>query len=202
LRPAKGEMKKRRREMGEILRLQTPLRDEDVEALRIGQKVLLSGVVYTARDAAHRRMMDLIEAGKPLPIDIKGQVIYYVGPAPAKPGRPIGSAGPTTSYRMDVYSPKLLELGLKGMIGKGKRSKEVIDALVRYKGVYFGATGGAGALLARSVLEAEVVAYEDLGPEAIRRLVVRDLPLIVVNDVLGQDLYEEGVKRYSRQPQA
>jgi fumarate hydratase subunit beta len=202
LRPAKGEMEKRRREMGEILRLQTPLRDEDVEALRIGQKVLLSGVVYTARDAAHRRMMDLIEAGKPLPIDIKGQVIYYVGPAPAKPGRPIGSAGPTTSYRMDVYSPKLLELGLKGMIGKGKRSKEVIDALVRYKGVYFGATGGAGALLARSVLEAEVVAYEDLGPEAIRRLVVRDLPLIVVNDVLGQDLYEEGVKRYSRQPQA
>jgi fumarate hydratase subunit beta len=195
-------MEKRRREMGEILRLQTPLRDEDVEALRIGQKVLLSGVVYTARDAAHRRMMDLIEAGKPLPIDIKGQVIYYVGPAPAKPGRPIGSAGPTTSYRMDVYSPKLLELGLKGMIGKGKRSKEVIDALVRYKGVYFGATGGAGALLARSVLEAEVVAYEDLGPEAIRRLVVRDLPLIVVNDVLGQDLYEEGVKRYSRQPQA
>ena len=202
MRPAKGEMEKRRREMGEILRLQTPLRDEDVEALRIGQKVLLSGVVYTARDAAHRRMMDLIEAGKPLPIDIKGQVIYYVGPAPAKPGRPIGSAGPTTSYRMDVYSPKLLELGLKGMIGKGKRSKEVIDALVRYKGVYFGATGGAGALLARSVLEAEVVAYEDLGPEAIRRLVVRDLPLIVVNDVLGQDLYEEGVKRYSRQPQA
>jgi fumarate hydratase subunit beta len=195
-------MEKRRREMGEILRLQTPLRDEDVEALRIGQKVLLSGVVYTARDAAHRRMMDLIEAGKPLPIDIKGQVIYYVGPAPAKPGRPIGSAGPTTSYRMDVYSPKLLELGLKGMIGKGKRSKEVIDALVRYKGVYFGATGGAGALLARSVLETEVVAYEDLGPEAIRRLVVRDLPLIVVNDVLGQDLYEEGVKRYSRQPQA
>jgi fumarate hydratase subunit beta len=188
--------------MGEILRLQTPLGDEDVEALRIGQKVLLSGVVYTARDAAHRRMMDLMEAGKPLPIDIKGQVIYYVGPAPAKPGRPIGSAGPTTSYRMDVYSPKLLELGLKGMIGKGKRSKEVIDALVRYKGVYFGATGGAGALLARSVLEAEVVAYEDLGPEAIRRLVVRDLPLIVVNDVLGQDLYEEGVKRYSRQPHA
>ncbi len=188
--------------MGEILRLQTPLRDEDVEALRIGQKVLLSGVVYTARDAAHRRMMDLIEAGKPLPIDIRGQVIYYVGPAPAKPGRPIGSAGPTTSYRMDVYSPKLLELGLKGMIGKGKRSKEVIEALMKYKGVYFGATGGAGALLARSVLEAEVVAYEDLGPEAIRRLVVRDLPLIVVNDVLGQDLYEEGVKKYSRQPQA
>lgn len=184
--------------MGEILRLEPPLSDRDVESLRIGQKVLLSGVVYTARDAAHRRMMDLIEAGKPLPIDIRGQVIYYVGPAPAKPGRPIGSAGPTTSYRMDVYSPKLLELGLKGMIGKGKRSKEVIDAIVRYKGVYFGATGGAGALLARSVIEAEVVAYEDLGPEAIRRLVVRDLPLVVVNDVLGQDLYEEGVKRYRR----
>lgn len=184
--------------MSEMTRLTTPLGEQDVERLRIGQKVLLNGVVYTARDAAHKRLMELIQAGKPLPIDIRGQVIYYVGPSPAKPGRPIGSAGPTTSYRMDAFAPKLLELGLKGMIGKGKRAPEVIQAMVRHKAVYFGATGGAGALLARSVLEAEVVAYEDLGPEAIRRLVVRDLPLMVVNDVLGQDLYEEGVRRYSR----
>ncbi len=184
--------------MSDVIRLTTPLRDEDVEKLRIGQKVFLNGVVYTARDAAHKRLMDLIEAQQPLPIDIRGQVIYYVGPSPAKPGRPIGSAGPTTSYRMDAYAPKLMELGLKGMIGKGKRAQEVIQAMVRYKAVYFGATGGAGALLARSVLEAQVVAYEDLGPEAIRRLVVKDLPVMVVNDVLGQDLYEEGVRRYAR----
>ncbi len=184
--------------MSQVTRLTTPLRDQDVEQLRIGQKVLLNGVVYTARDAAHKRLMDLIQAGKALPIEIKGQVIYYVGPSPAKPGRPIGSAGPTTSYRMDAYAPKLMELGLKGMIGKGKRAPEVIQAMVRHKAVYFGATGGAGALLARSVLEAEIVAYEDLGPEAIRRLVVKDLPLMVVNDVLGHDLYEEGVRRYAR----
>jgi fumarate hydratase subunit beta len=184
--------------MSDVIRLTTPLRDEDVEQLRIGQKVLLNGIVYTARDAAHKRLMDLIQSGESLPIDIRGQVIYYVGPSPAKPGRPIGSAGPTTSYRMDAYAPKLMELGLKGMIGKGKRAPEVIQAMVRYKAVYFGATGGAGALLARSVLEAQVVAYEDLGPEAIRKLLVRDLPVMVVNDVLGQDLYEEGVRRYSR----
>ncbi|MEJ5375224.1 MAG: Fe-S-containing hydro-lyase [bacterium] len=184
--------------MSDVIKLTTPLRDEDVEKLRIGQKVFLNGVVYTARDAAHKRLMDLIQARQPLPIDIRGQVIYYVGPSPAKPGRPIGSAGPTTSYRMDAYAPKLMELGLKGMIGKGKRAQEVIQAMVRYKAVYFGATGGAGALLARSVLEAQVVAYEDLGPEAIRRLVVKDLPVMVVNDVLGQDLYEEGVRRYAR----
>lgn len=184
--------------MDKTLRLTTPLRDEDIEGLRIGQKVLLNGVIYTARDAAHRRLMDLIEAGSPLPIDLRGQVIYYVGPTPAKPGKPIGSAGPTTSYRMDLYSPKLIELGLKGMIGKGKRAKEVIEAMVRHKAVYFGATGGAGALLAKCVLECEVVAYEDLGPEAIRRLVVRELPVVVINDTLGQDLYEEGVRKYAR----
>ncbi len=184
--------------MSEIIRLTTPLTDADVEPLRIGQKVLLNGVVYTGRDAAHKRLMDLIQENKPLPIDIRGQVIYYVGPSPAKPGRPIGSAGPTTSYRMDPYAPKLMELGLKGMIGKGKRAHEVIQAMMKHKAVYFGATGGAGALLARAVVEAQVVAYEDLGPEAIRRLVVKDLPVMVVNDVLGQDLYDEGVRQYAR----
>jgi fumarate hydratase subunit beta len=159
-------------------------------------------VIYTGRDAAHKRLMDLIQSGKPLPIDLRGQIIYYVGPSPAKPGRPIGSAGPTTSYRMDAFSPKLIELGLKGMIGKGKRAPVVIEAMVRYKAVYFGATGGAAALLARCVMEAEVVAYDDLGPEAIRRLVVKDLPVMVVNDVLGNDLYDEGVKQYSRESRA
>jgi fumarate hydratase subunit beta len=184
--------------MAKIIRLTTPLLDSDVEELRIGQKILLSGVIYTGRDAAHKRLMELIASGGPLPFDLKGQVIYYVGPSPARPGRPIGSAGPTTSYRMDPYAPKLMELGLKGMIGKGKRAREVIEAMVRYKAVYFGATGGAGALLARSILRAELVAYEDLGPEAIRRLEVRDFPVMVINDVLGQDLYEEGVRRYLR----
>lgn len=186
--------------MTEIIRLTTPLSDADVEPLRIGQKVLLNGVVYTGRDAAHKRLLDLIEKDQPLPIDLRGQVIYYVGPTPARPGRPIGSAGPTTSYRMDSYAPKLLALGLKGMIGKGKRSPEVIEAMVRWKAVYFGATGGAAALLARSIRESEIVAYEDLGPEAVRRLVVEDFPVMVVNDVLGQDLYEEGVRKYARQP--
>lgn len=182
----------------EIWRLETPLHDADVEALRIGQKVLLNGVIYTGRDAAHKRLFELIQLGEPLPLNIQGQVIYYVGPTPAKPGRPIGSAGPTTSYRMDTYVPTLLAMGLKGMIGKGKRGSEVVEAMKKYKAVYFGATGGAGALLAKSVLKSEVLAYEDLGPEAIRRLVVQDFPVVVVNDVLGQDLYEEGVRRYGR----
>jgi fumarate hydratase subunit beta len=183
--------------MADIIRLTTPLKDKDVEPLRIGQKVLLNGIIYTGRDAAHKRLVDLIEARQPLPIELQGQVIYYVGPTPAKPGRPIGSAGPTTSYRMDAFAPKLIELGLKGMIGKGKRSAQVLEAMQRFKAVYFGATGGAGALLSKSILEAEVVAYEDLGPEAIRRLRVQDFPVMVVNDVLGQDLYEEGVRRYA-----
>jgi fumarate hydratase subunit beta len=184
--------------MTDMIRLTTPLTDASLEPLRIGHKVLLSGVIYTGRDAAHKRLMDLILAGNALPLDIQGQVIYYVGPTPAKPGRPIGSAGPTTSYRMDAYAPKLMELGLKGMIGKGKRAPEVVAAMVKHKAVYFGATGGAGALLARSILESRIVAYEDLGPEAIRRLVVRDFPVMVVNDVLGNDLYDEGVRRYAR----
>jgi len=184
--------------MSDAIRLKTPLSDADVAKLKIGDKVLLNGVIYTGRDAAHKRLIDLVEAGKPLPIDIKGQVIYYVGPAPAKPGQAIGSAGPTTSYRMDAYSPKLMELGLKGMIGKGMRKKEVIEAMKKYKAVYFAATGGAGALLAKAIKKAQIVAYEDLGPEAINRLEVVDFPLIVVNDVQGNDLYDEGMKKYAR----
>jgi fumarate hydratase subunit beta len=193
-------MKDKETPMTEILRLTTPLKDKDVVPLRIGQKVLLNGVIFTGRDAAHKRLVDLIQSGHPLPIDLQGQVIYYVGPTPAKPGQPIGSAGPTTSYRMDAYASRLMAVGLKGMIGKGKRGHEVIEAMKKYKAVYFGATGGAGALLAKSILQADIVAYEDLGPEAVRRLVVRDFPVVVVNDVLGQDLYEEGVRRYAREP--
>jgi fumarate hydratase subunit beta len=184
--------------MSEAIRLKTPLSDADVEKLKIGDKVLLNGVIYTGRDAAHKRLFDLLMQGKPLPIDLKGQVIYYVGPAPAKPGRPIGSAGPTTSGRMDAYSPKLIEAGLKGMIGKGMRKKEVIEAMKKYKAVYFAATGGAGALLAKAIRKAEVVAYEDLGPEAISRLEVVDFPVTVVNDTRGNDLYAEGMKKYAR----
>ena len=184
--------------MNEPIRLKTPLRDEDVERLRIGDRVLINGIIYTGRDAAHKRLIDLLREGKDLPFDIQGQVIYYVGPAPAKPGQAIGSAGPTTSYRMDAYSPSLIEKGLKGMIGKGMRSEAVKEAMIKHKAVYFAATGGAGALLAKRVKKAAVVAYEDLGPEAIRRLEVEDLPVIVVNDVRGNDLYTEGEKRYRR----
>jgi fumarate hydratase subunit beta len=183
--------------MEEAIRLTTPLQTQDVEQLRIGDRVLLSGVVYTARDAAHKRLMQLIEAGDPLPFDLAGQVIYYVGPSPAKPGRPIGAAGPTTSYRMDAYAPELIARGLKGMIGKGARNQAVKDAMQRHKAVYFAAIGGAGALMARSILSAEVIAYPELGPEAIRRLEVKDFPVIVVNDTHAGDLYNEGVKRYA-----
>ncbi|MGQ9693548.1 MAG: Fe-S-containing hydro-lyase [Thermodesulfobacteriota bacterium] len=180
------------------LRLKTPLTDADVEKLKAGDKVLLNGVIYTGRDAAHKRLFDLLQEGKPLPIDLKGQVIYYVGPAPAKPGQAIGSAGPTTSGRMDAYSPKLMEVGLKGMIGKGMRQKEVVEAMKKYKAVYFAATGGAGALLAKAIKKAEIVAYEDLGPEAISRLEVEDFPVIVVNDIYGNDLYQQGMAKYAR----
>jgi fumarate hydratase subunit beta len=184
--------------MSEAIRLKTPLSDADVEKLKAGDKVLLNGVIYTGRDAAHKRLYDLLMEGKPMPIEVKGQVIYYVGPAPAKPGQVIGSAGPTTSGRMDAYSPKLIELGLKGMIGKGMRKKEVVEAMKKYKAVYFAATGGAGALLAKAIKKAQVVAYEDLGPEAINRLEVEDFPVIVVNDTKGNDLYEEGMRKYAR----
>ena len=184
--------------MANEIRLKTPLTDADIDQLKIGDKVLISGVIYTARDAAHKRMIDLVHAGKELPIDVKGQIIYYVGPTPARPGKPIGSAGPTTSYRMDAYAPKMMELGMKGMIGKGNRAPEVIEAMKKYKAVYFGATGGASAVLSRSVKKAEVVAYEDLGPEAIRRLEVEDFPAVVINDTLGNDLYAEGAKKYRK----
>jgi len=184
--------------MSQAIRLKTPLSDADVAKLKAGDKVLLNGVIYTGRDAAHKRLYDLVMEGKPLPVDLKGQVIYYVGPAPAKPGQPIGSAGPTTSGRMDVFSPKLMEIGLKGMIGKGMRKKEVVEAMKKHKAVYFAATGGAGALLAKAIKKAEVVAYEDLGPEAISRLEVEDFPVIVVNDTAGNDLYAEGMRKYAR----
>ncbi|MGQ9556989.1 MAG: Fe-S-containing hydro-lyase [Desulfurispora sp.] len=176
--------------------LSTPLSDEVVENLRIGQRVLLNGILYTGRDAAHKKMMELLDRGQELPFPIKGQVIYYVGPAPAKPGQVIGSAGPTTSGRMDAYAPRLLALGLKGMIGKGKRSPEVLKAIKQHKAVYFAAVGGAGALIARCIKSCRVLAYPELGPEAIHELVVENFPLIVVNDSLGGDLYEEGVKIY------
>jgi fumarate hydratase subunit beta len=184
--------------MSEVIRLKTPLSDGDLQKLKAGDKVLLNGVIYTGRDAAHKRLFDLLKEGKPLPIDIKGQVIYYVGPAPAKPGQVIGSAGPTTSGRMDAYAPKLIEIGLKGMIGKGMRKKEVVEAMKKYKAVYFAATGGAGALLAKAIKQAKVVAYEDLGTEAINRLEVEDFPVIVVNDTQGNDLYQQGMEKYAR----
>lgn len=182
--------------MTNFFHLKTPLSIEDIEMLRSGDKVVVSGIIYTARDTAHQRLLELIDAGKELPIPIEGQVIYYVGPSPARPGRAIGAAGPTTSYRMDPYTPRLLELGLKGMIGKGKRSTEVKEAMVRHKAVYIAATGGAGALMSRAIKQARIVAYEDLGPEAIRELEVDKLPGIVVNDIEGNDLYLEGQEKY------
>ena len=184
--------------MTEPIRLKTPLTDKDVEGLKIGDRVLINGVIFTGRDAAHKRLSDLLREGKELPFDIRGQIIYYVGPTPARPGQVFGSAGPTTSYRMDAYAPALIEKGLKGMIGKGMRSDAVKEAMKKHQAVYFAATGGAGALLAKKVKRAEVVAYEDLGPEAIRRLEVEDLPVIVINDVRGNDLYIEGERKYHK----
>jgi len=171
-------------------KLVTPLGDEQVNALRAGDRVAISGVIYTARDAAHKRMAEALDRGEALPIPIDGQVIYYVGPTPTPPGRVIGSAGPTTSGRMDAYTPRLLALGLRGTIGKGWRSPEVVRAMQQHRAVYFAAVGGAGALIAASIVECEIVAYEDLGPEAIRRLVVRDLPAVVAIDALGGNVYQ------------
>jgi len=184
--------------MNEVIKLTTPLSDADVEKLNIGDRVEITGIIYTGRDAAHKRLVELVKEGKELPFDIKGQIIYYVGPSPAPPGRPVGAAGPTTSYRMDPYAPVLIEAGLKGMIGKGARNQEVIEAMMRFKAVYFAAIGGAGALMAKSIKSAEVIAYPELGPEAVRRLEVVNFPVVVVNDVRGNDLYREGVKKYSR----
>ena len=176
-----------------------PLSDADVELLKAGDRVRITGVLYTARDAAHGRLWPLIEEGKPLPIDVRGQIIYYTGPSPAKPGEVVGSVGPTTGSRMDKFTPALLGLGLKGTIGKGHRGQAVKDALRQHKGVYFGAVGGAGAVLSEYVKKLEVVAYEDLGTEAIRRLEVENFPVIVVNDCHGGDLYQDGMKAYARE---
>ena len=183
--------------MSEIKKITTPLTPETVESLRAGDQVLISGAVYAARDAAHARLVALLDEGKELPFDIRGQVVYYVGPSPAKPGQVIGSAGPTTAMRLDRYTPALLAAGLKGIIGKGGRGPAVRQALQEHKAVYFIAVGGAGALLSRHIKKAEVVAYEDLGTEAIRRLEVEDFPVIVCNDVYGADLLEQGKAQWS-----
>ena len=176
-------------------KLTTPLTDEVVRDLRAGDEVEITGIIYQARDAAHKRLVALIEAGEPLPFELQGAVIYYMGPSPAKPGKVIGSAGPTTSGRMDAYAPLLMRHGLKGMIGKGLRTPEVKQAMVDTTAVYFAATGGAGALLAQRIVGNEVIAYPELGAEAIARLEVKDFPAIVVNDCYGADLYEEGRAR-------
>jgi len=181
------------------MHLTTPLSDEAIAQLHAGDKVTITGVIYVGRDAAHKRLVAALDAGEPLPFDPQGQIIYYMGPSPARPGRPIGAAGPTTSYRMDPYAPRLMEVGLKGMIGKGNRAKPVRDAMQKYKAVYLGAIGGAGALIAKSIKSAEVVAYDDLGAEALRRLEVEEFPAIVINDIYGGDAYEDGVKQYSRE---
>jgi fumarate hydratase subunit beta len=173
-----------------------PLTDEVLKDLKTGDNLLLTGVIYAARDTAHKSMVEALDRGKPLPFDIKGATIYYMSPTPARPGRIIGSAGPTTSGRMDAYAPRLIAEGLKGMIGKGSRSKAVKDAMVKHKAVYLGAIGGAGAIVSKSIKKAEVVAYEELGAEALRRLEVENFPVTVVNDIYGGDLYEEGKAKY------
>jgi fumarate hydratase subunit beta len=182
----------------EPIRLETPLRLEDIEPLKSGDVVRLYGVLYAARDAAHARIKEALEKGEPLPFDPEGQVVYFTGPAPARPGRALGPAGPTTASRMDPYSPALIERGLRGMVGKGARSKVVLEAMRRHGCVYFGAVEGTAALLADRVKEAEVIAYEDLGPEAVRRLVVEEFPVVVINDLHGGDLYREGRERWRR----
>lgn len=179
--------------------INVPLSNEDAKALRSGDYVYLTGTIYTARDAAHKRMYEALEKGEKLPIDMMNNVIYYMGPSPAREGRAIGSAGPTTASRMDKYAPRLLDLGLKGMIGKGKRSDEVKDAIVRNGAVYFAAVGGAGALLSRSIVDSEVIAYDDLGTEAIRKLTVKNFPAIVVIDAEGNNLYETAILEYNRE---
>lgn len=180
-------------------RLTLPLSDSDIKDLKAGETVLLSGAMLTGRDAAHKRLYELVEKGEKLPIDIKGELIYYVGPAPAKPGFAVGPAGPTSSYRMDKYAPTLLDLGLKGMIGKGARNQDVIDAIVRNGCVYFACVGGAAALIAKSIKKEEILCYEDLGTEAIRRYTVEDFPCIVAIDSYGNNAYTEGQKDYCRE---
>lgn len=184
--------------MKEPLRLETPLSVAATAALRAGETCLINGNIYTARDSAHKRLVEMVAAGQELPFNPAGQLLYYVGPTPAPPGRVAGAAGPTTSARMDVYTPSLLALGLRGVIGKGDRSQEVVQALVKHKAVYFGAIGGAGALIAKTIIEAEVVAFPDLGAEAIHRFYVRDMPVVVVIDSLGQNFYTLGRAQYSK----
>lgn len=178
--------------------IQLPLSDETLTGLKAGDNVLLSGILYVVRDAAHRKILETLDKGKPLPFDIKGQTIYYMGPSPAPPGHVIGAAGPTTSVRMDIYTPRLLAEGLKGMIGKGVRSQEVRKAMKKHKAIYLAAVGGAGALLSKRIIKSEVIAYDDLGPEAIIQIEVKDFPVTVINDIYGGDLYLEGKDRYSR----
>ena len=178
------------------IKITTPFTREQARSLKSGDSVLISGVIYTARDAAHKRLCELVEAGKPLPMDVADSIIYFVGPTPAKPGQAIGSAGPTTSYRMDAYSPTMIEQGQTGMIGKGKRGPEVIAAMKEHGAVYFGAIGGCGALLSRCIKKAEIIAYEDLGAEAIRRLDVANFPVVVIIDSEGNNLYETGKQKY------
>ncbi len=180
----------------ETKKIMAPLDAPVVKNLKAGDTVLLSGIIITGRDAAHKKMVDLINSGQDLPFSINGEVIYYVGPTPAPPGRPIGAAGPTTSYRMDQYAPLLIERGLKGMIGKGRRSEEVKEAMRKWGAVYFAAIGGTGALMSRCIKEAEVIAWDELGPEAVRRLVVEDMPLIVATDIYGGDLYVTGPEQF------
>ena len=180
-------------------KITSPIDEHTIEGLKAGEQVLISGVIYTARDAAHKRLTEALDRGEKLPFDIRNQTIYYMGPSPAKPGEVIGAAGPTTSGRMDPYSPRLISQGLKVMIGKGQRSPEVRHAIKEHKGVYLAAIGGAGALIARSIKKSEVVAYEDLGAEAVRRLEVEDFPATVVNDAHGGDLYEEGKAMYRKE---
>jgi fumarate hydratase subunit beta len=179
------------------IRISSPISEQVLVELQAGQRVLLTGTIYTARDAAHKRMTESLQKGEALPFDILGQTVYYVGPTPAKPGSVIGSAGPTTSGRMDKYTPALLDLGLKGMIGKGYRSPEVIESMRRNEAVYFGAVGGSAALIARSIKSMEVIAYEDLGPEAIYKLTVKDFPLIVIIDSKGNDWYQIGKQQFN-----
>jgi fumarate hydratase subunit beta len=179
-----------------VKKVRLPLTDQTINDLKAGDNILLSGVIYVARDAAHKRMVEALDQGKPLPFDIRGQTIYFMGPSPARPGQPIGSAGPTTSGRMDTYSPRLIAEGLKGMIGKGMRSQAVKDAMKKYKAIYLAAIGGAGALISKSIKQSGVIAYEELGAEAVRRLEVENFPATVINDIYGGDLYEEGKAKY------
>jgi len=184
--------------VAEIKKISTPLTDDTVKDLKIGDRVLISGIIYTARDAAHKRLVQAYNEGRDLPFDLKGQIIYYVGPCPPKPPKAFGSCGPTTSFRMDAYTPLLLDLGLKGMIGKGQRTPEVVESMIKNGAVYFAAVGGAGATISMSVKKAEIVAYEDLGPEAVYKLEVEDFPCIVAVDSLGNDLYKTGPAMYKK----